>query len=374
MSRETHIDHLLQQHIVSDGVAPLAAAAVASCSTQSRWSSAWGAAGTYAPLRDALCSDSTLFDLASLTKPLFAVCLAHWLARSDSHSLDTPLGDWLQSAQDSALASLSIGALLSHRSGLKPHLELYAEYAAGGEFRRAQEIARVLGALRPGIAPGNIVDPAAVYSDLGYVLLGLGWEQQLGRPLHLVLEQELSRHGMLYTASAESLRKRSSDAERHFAPTEEVAWRGGLIAGQVHDDNAWLLSGTGCSGHAGLFGTVHDVARFGCAVLDSLQDRHPTLDRKILQTLTRRRDGSSLRMGFDGKVQGEASSVGNVLGPETFGHLGFTGTSFWCDPENLVVVVLLTNRVCPSRRNLGIRRARPFVHDALAARGLALRN
>jgi CubicO group peptidase (beta-lactamase class C family) len=148
-------------------------------------------------------------------------------------------------------------------------------------------------------------------------------------------------------------------------PTETVAFRGGEVRGVVHDENAWALSGHGLSGHAGLFGTAADVARFGAALVDAwLGVSDSWLGVQHLAPLLRVRPGGTLRAGFDGKSAGQ-SSAGTLVGPNSFGHLGFTGTSFWCDPDAVRVLVLLTNRVCPTRDNPRIRSARPAVNDAL---------
>jgi CubicO group peptidase (beta-lactamase class C family) len=150
-------------------------------------------------------------------------------------------------------------------------------------------------------------------------------------------------------------------------PTETVAFRGGEVRGIVHDENAWALSGHGLSGHAGLFGTAAGVARFGAALLDALHGRFSGwLDAASLAPLLAARPGGTLRAGFDGK-SADQSSAGTLAGARSFGHLGFTGTSLWCDPDADRVLVLLSNRVCPTRNNPRIREARPAVNDALFA-------
>ncbi len=159
------------------------------------------------------------------------------------------------------------------------------------------------------------------------------------------------------------------DFLRRVPPTETVAFRGGVIRGTVHDDNAWALSGHGLSGHAGLFGSVQGVLGLGQAVLDALAGRNDAwLRTGDIAPLVVERPGGSLRAGFDGK-SGTGSAAGALASPETFGHLGFTGTSLWCDPAAERVSVLLTNRVCPSRDNAQIRTVRPKVHDALWRHG-----
>jgi CubicO group peptidase (beta-lactamase class C family) len=167
------------------------------------------------------------------------------------------------------------------------------------------------------------------------------------------------------------LRARRPTFARDVAPTEVVPARGGCLRGVVHDENAWALSGHGCSGHAGLFGTVSAVLGFGVALLEAHAGHSAWLAREALEPLIRRRPGGSLRAGFDGKSEG-ASSAGTSAGPDTFGHLGFTGTSLWCDPGAGIVSVLLSNRVHPTRDNARIRAARPLVHDALFRTARAL--
>jgi CubicO group peptidase (beta-lactamase class C family) len=158
-----------------------------------------------------------------------------------------------------------------------------------------------------------------------------------------------------------------------------MVFRGGEISGAVHDENAWAFSGHGLSGQAGLFGTAEAVARFGAFLLDALAARGGgPLTAESAGRLVRPRAaegqppaaGNSLRAGFDGK-SGTGSSAGERASDATFGHLGFTGTSLWCDPRAEIVTVLLTNRVCPSRDHVAIRQARPRVHDALFAFGQA---
>jgi len=140
--------------------------------------------------------------------------------------------------------------------------------------------------------------------------------------------------------------------------------RGGQITGRVHDDNAWDLAGLGTAGHAGLFGLAHDMGRLGVAMVDALVGRSSTwLGAGQAEFMTRPRPGGSLLAGFDGTTLN--GSAGARFGPRSFGHLGFTGTSLWCDPDAGVIVVLLTNRVCPTRENILIRSVRPDVHGAL---------
>jgi CubicO group peptidase (beta-lactamase class C family) len=133
----------------------------------------------------------------------------------------------------------------------------------------------------------------------------------------------------------------------------------------VHDENAWFWSGDGASGHAGLFGSAAGVLAVGRALVDVMHGRLISfLTRDELWPLVRPRPPGTLRAGFDGK-SAEGSSSGTLFGPSTIGHLGFTGTSLWCDIDREMVGVLLTNRVHPSRDNDVIRKVRPFAYDRI---------
>src|SRR5690606_38086810 len=200
-----------------------------------------------------------------------------------------------------------------------------------------------------------------LYSDIGYVLAGVALQRRMQTALDDYLASELtamasstsdSLAGWTHAlASSRHLTERGIDISR-VAATELVPSRGGLIRGQVHDDNAWLLSETNISGHAGMFGTAHGVLGMATLLLDLVADRSTALGPPSVTALLAPRPDGSLRAGFDSKSLDGTSVVGRVLGPRTFGHLGFTGTSYWCDPDCESIVVLLTNRVCPGRANV----------------------
>jgi CubicO group peptidase (beta-lactamase class C family) len=208
---------------------------------------------------------------------------------------------------------------------------------------------------------------APLYSDLGYILMGALLERSSGMALDRLVQQEVAQPHALELDSAHGWAERLGQ-ERFLAsvaPTELMSERGGLLWGVVHDDNAWDSRGTGLAGHAGLFGTAAAVGGFARAVLDALGGRAPDwLSPEQAAVLVAPRPGGSLRTGFDGKAT-QGSSAGGRFGARAFGHLGFTGTSLWCDPDASVVVVLLTNRVHPSRENVRIRDVRPDVHGEL---------
>jgi len=311
---------------------------------------------------------STFFDLASLTKPMTAIAVAR------RGALGTALGDVLPELAMTASGPATLETLLSHRAGLEAHLPLYRSLMAGSSstkdaLRTAADARReeCIGPIPEGGFP-------PVYSDVGYILAGEALARReaavdAGACLEELVVRPLGLERVLGTAR--SLEALGVDLATRAAPTEDVPWRGGVVRGRVHDENAWALTSEGGSGHAGMFGTVRAVLEVGTAILDGLAARGPFRDARI-DVLIRERPGATLRAGFDGKAR-EGSSAGDSFGPRSFGHLGFTGTSLWIDPDAEVVAVLLTNRIHPSREHTAIRAARPEAHEALFKRALELR-
>lgn len=305
-----------------------------------------------------------IFDLASLTKPMTAFALA----RSSRLTKNQRLGDVLEEARGTVSEETPLELLLAHRAGLVAHLPLYEPLVVGGRVESSAALSRIAEARRAdatGPVPVDGFEP--VYSDLGYALVGEALARaegaaDAGEAIERLVVGPLGRADL---GTARSLAARPSiDFGARVRPTEVVAWRGGEVRGTVHDENAWALTGTGGSGHAGMFGTVSAVLAFGCAALDAIERAEGPLACGDLSWLVRPRPGGTLRAGFDGKSEA-GSSAGERAGPRTFGHLGFTGTSLWLDPDAQTVVVVLTNRVYPTRDNVTIRAARPVAHDAL---------
>ncbi|MEZ4298117.1 MAG: serine hydrolase domain-containing protein [Polyangiaceae bacterium] len=308
----------------------------------------------------------TLFDLASVTKPHTALALAR-LEKRGVLRREERLGEVLPELAETASGGLALDLLLSHRAGLDGHRQLYAPLLEGREVDRALALRTAADARRAdamGEAPEEGFAP--VYSDLGYLLLGEAIARRTGLPLEEVIAREVTGPLGLRVGSAGQLAAAEPGFEDEVAPTEVVEWRGGVIRGRVHDENAWALGGRAACGHAGLFGDARSVLRLGVAILEALAGERPEwLGPADIEPLVRVRAGGSLRAGFDGRT-GENPSSGARFSGATFGHLGFTGTSLWIDPEAQRVGVLLTNRVHPTRAKDAIRRARPAVYDRLA--------
>ncbi len=319
---------------------------------------------------------ATPFDLASVTKPLTALALAR-LERRGALSRRERLGDVVPALASTRSARVPLDLLSAHRAGLDAHRPLYAPLLDGATVDLERAIAIAADARRPeceGEPPPEGFAP--VYSDLGYLLLGAAIAARGGADLDEVVAREITGPLGLSPAasagevpgaiaSARQLRARDPRFDERVAPTEHVPWRGGVVRGAVHDENAWAVGRDASCGHAGLFGDALAVARLGAAILAALAGELPGwLTPEELAPLLRERPGGSLLAGFD-RRSGESPTSGARFGARTFGHLGFTGTSLWIDPDASLVGVLLTNRVHPTRAADAIRRARPAVYDAL---------
>jgi len=329
-----------------------------------------GAAGRLWYADDApLAGVDTLFDLASVTKPVTALALARLGARSRLHRGEL-LGEVLPALAATRSGRVPLDLLASHRAGLDGHRQLYAPLLQGLAVDPAASLRIAADARRAdceGDPPPQGFPP--VYSDLGYLLLGAALAARAGDDLDRILDREVLAPLGLTIGSARQLRARV-DFDARVAPTETVGWRGGTVRGAVHDENAWALARDAAAGHAGLFGDARAVVDLGVAILDALAGRGDAiLGPADLEPVLRDRPGGSLLAGFD-RRSGENPTSGPRFGARTFGHLGFTGTSLWIDPDAQLVGVLLTNRVHPTRDGDAIRRARPAVYAALAERML----
>ena len=300
---------------------------------------------TYDPASAAVDHD-TVFDLASLTKVIATTSAVMRLVGRGTLSLADHVARrsrfWLR--QDRAL--VTVRDLLEHCAGLTAWLPLYRECATRLEF----EAAIGQGALE--YAPWT----QSVYSDLGFMLLGFIVEEAGGAPLNALLAEILEDDGVRFQAP-DAWRSRT-------APTEVDAWRGRLLVGEVHDENAWTLGGV--AGHAGLFGTAPGVGAFARLVLRTFTHATrlgspETLARFVTRSTV---PGSSRALGWDTMLP--TSSCGTRMSPRAIGHTGFTGTSLWIDPAADRYVVFLTNRVHPSREGPPFSHVRARLHDAIA--------
>ncbi|HEY4120711.1 MAG TPA: serine hydrolase domain-containing protein [Byssovorax sp.] len=353
--------------VVESHRASPAAVVAAAAREGDAWTLGAGAAGALTYDADALpAAIDTPFDLASVTKSVVALAFAR-LERAGVTSRGERLADALPELAGTRSADVPLDLLLAHRGGLDAHRTLFAPLLEGRAVDRAAALVEAADARRDGCEgapPGDGFAP--VYSDLGYLLVGEAMRARAGLDLDEIVAREVSAPLGLTLASARQWERDRPDRFARVAPTELAPFRGGVVRGRVHDENAFALVDGASAGHAGLFGDALDVARLGAAILDALAGRSAWLSAEELAPLVRARPGGSHRAGFDGK-SGASPSAGARFGPRTFGHLGFTGTSLWMDPDAELAGVLLTNRVHPTRDHVAIRAARPAVYDALFA-------
>ena len=311
------------------------------------WREAFGTLGYEAGAPPAALD--TVFDLASLTKVIVTTTLAMRAVGAGRLGLEDPVGRWIPEWRGSDRAAVKTRDLLAHCSGLTAWLPLFRDHTGRREYQHA------IATLPLEYAPRT----RSIYSDLGFILLGFVLEETGGRPFAdqaAALLAELDLGDLTFHPPA-AWRGRT-------APTEVDRWRGRLLQGEVHDENCWALGGA--SGHTGLFGTGPAVGSFARRVLQALEyGKAPGLDGARLREFLIRSDvpGSSRALGWDTMLP--TSSCGSRISTAAFGHTGFTGTSLWLDPVRRIYVVLLTNRVHPTRSNNAMVAVRPALHDAV---------
>jgi serine-type D-Ala-D-Ala carboxypeptidase len=290
----------------------------------------------------------TIFDIASLTKPVAATTMAMILYERSLLDLDAPVSGVvpeLADNPDSRSQHITFRMLLAHSSGLPAHARLF-ETAHGDEvFRAACRLPLMA-------APGT----RAEYSDIGFIVLGKALERLADEDLDTFSRREIfGPLGMVRTRFNPPAAIRSSIAPTRNDPERKK------IQGEVDDENAEAMGGV--AGHAGLFSTVRDLAIFANCLLSG---GPPLLSADAVSLFTIRQKsppGSSWALGWDTPTA--PSSSGKYLSPRSYGHLGFTGTSLWVDPERHLAIALLTNRTWPDRRSQAIKKVRPAVHDAI---------
>ena len=321
-------------------------------------------------------SVDTIYDLASLTKPLATATAVLCLVQDGRLDIDTMIQEILGELGGSAIGRATISHLLSHRSGLPGWRPLYQRIAerdrAQPGFLGSEEAKQLALEL---IRDESLLSPIGaqrVYSDLGFILLGFLVERLAGQSLGAFCRDRIYNRieaGALFFIGAGGAQvggpaSGPADPQR-IAPTEEDHWRGRMVRAEVHDENAWALGGV--AGHSGLFGTAAAVSAVSRCWLLSHLGRESLLSPRLvglfLSGAVQAASGSSWVLGWD--RPSVPSSSGAHLSHQSFGHLGFTGTSLWSDPVVELEVVLLSNRVHPSRRNDAIRHFRPKIHDVI---------
>ena len=311
---------------LAQGAAPGAVIAVSSHGQ--RWYYGAGHLG----LEDRTRPDSlTLYDMASVTKVIVMTTLAMNAVRDGKLDLDAPIQRYVPAFQGAHKDSVTVRQLLTHTTGLPAWRALYLQADS-----RATAMA-----LADTTPLDTLPGARMVYSDLGIIVMTQALERIYNERIDsLFTEQIALPFGM---TSAGYLPK--GPTQGRIAPTElDTAWRKRMLVGEVHDENAWRLDGV--SGHAGLFADAVDLLQFGEVFLRTWK-----VD-SVVQEFTRRQEivpGSSRALGWD--TPSPNGTAGHLLAPTSVGHTGFTGPSIWMDPTRDLVIVVLGNRVHPTRAN-----------------------
>ena len=307
----------------------------------------------------------TLFDLASLTKAVATTSAAAILYERGLLELDAPVAgvvpEFLADAcgdLDARRRDITFRALLAHSSGLPAYEKLFLKAHSRDEL------------LRAAFTTSLSADPGtrAEYSDVGFIVLGAALERIAEEPLDVFCQREV--FGPL--AMTHTTFKPGAETRKQIPPTADEreesvgtgvrsTFRKRIIQGEVQDENAFVLGGI--AGHAGMFSTAADMARFAHAMI---RRGSPILRPGTVALFSRRETvpaGTSRALGWD--TPSAPSQSGKHFGGASFGHLGYTGTSLWIDPDRQLSITLLTNRTWPDCANQAIKEVRPKFHDAV---------
>jgi len=326
---------------------------------------------------------TTLFDLASLTKPIATTTMAMILYQRGLLELDAPIAGTVPEilTGDPRRSEITFRMLLAHSSGLPAYEKLFLK------FQTCEPLLQAAFTTQLTADPGTRVE----YSDIGFIILGLALERIAEEALDVFSQREIfGPLGMSHTtfnppkelrdkipptadehsecgAGTPFDKLRAGSARDLPAPQPQPStikrstFRNRIIQGEVQDENAFVLGGV--AGHAGLFSTANDVARFAQGMLEG---GAPILRSETVALFTCRESapaGTSRALGWD--TPSQPSQSGKYFGSRSYGHLGYTGTSIWIDPDRELSITLLTNRTWPDCSNQAIKQLRPRFHDAV---------
>ena len=283
----------------------------------------------------------TIFDLASVSKVVATTAMAMILYERGQLDLDIPVAAVVP---EFGKHEITFRMLLDHSSGLPAYEKLFQQAHTREELLKA--------AFETPLAyePGERTE----YSDIGFIVLGEALERMAGERIDSFCQREVfGPLGMTRTCY-----RVPRELRGQVPPTEQDTWfRHRVIQGEVQDENAWVMGGV--SGHAGVFAPAEDVARFALCML---RGGAPILRANTVELFITPSNGSRA-LGWD--TPSQPSSSGQYFSSRSFGHLGYAGTSLWCDPERELSVTLLTNRTWPDRSSQLIKQVRPAFHDTI---------
>ncbi len=294
---------------------------------------------------------STIYDLASLNKPIVTTSIIMQLTERDSLDIDAPVARYLPEFSRQGKNSVTLKNLLQHNSGLVAHKFFIKTCHTADEVLEAIYNEKFLS------PPGT----KTTYSDLGFITLGTVIERVTGNTLEENFQERFSKPlGM-----QSSIFNPPDSLLSTIAPTEtDTLWSLPGPRPLVHDHNAALLGGY--AGHAGLFSTTGDLVVFVKMLMhEGMYNNKRFFRPSTVKHFTERHPGHSRALGWDLRSLNGRSSSGSYFSADSYGHLGYTGTSIWIDPEKELAVITLTNRVHPSSENIKIRTFRPMLHDTV---------
>jgi serine-type D-Ala-D-Ala carboxypeptidase len=293
---------------------------------------------------------STVYDLASLTKALVTTSIAMQLRERDSLQLDQPVSRYLPIFTGKGKESVTIRHLMTHTSGLRAHSFFYKSCSTPEEVIRA--ICSDTLITKPG---------TTTYSDLGFIVLGRVLETITGKSLESNFQERFAVPlGMKNSTFNPGNRFRGKIA----ATETDTSWHFNRPRPLVHDQNAALLGGV--AGHAGLFSTTSDLLKFTAMMMDGgIYNGKRFFKPETVRYFTSRNGSYPRALGWDLRSLEGSSSAGTLFSTQSWGHLGYTGTSIWVDPQKKLAVIMLSNRVCPTSENIKIRAFRPQLHDTI---------
>jgi CubicO group peptidase (beta-lactamase class C family) len=318
--------------------------------------------------------EDTIFDLASLTKPLATAIAMMVMVKERKIALDDRVTRFFHNFGVHGKTHVTFRHLLAHTSGLpawRPYWKDVQRIEREGRInfmasRGAKEfVYEAIQREKPEAAAGA----RTVYSDLGFILLGAALEEVSGMSLDRFCYDKIYKPLGLRATSFIDLSllrtRRLEPIAEMIAPTERCPWRKRVLCGEVHDDNAYAMGGV--SGHAGLFSSARDIDRILTMMRECYDGQSLFLPAAIVREFWRRDDtigSSTWALGWDTPSTAD-STAGGEFSRHAVGHVGFTGTSIWLDLDRALHVIVLSNRVHPNRDNDKIREFRPLIHDCI---------
>jgi serine-type D-Ala-D-Ala carboxypeptidase len=317
---------------------------------------------------------STIFDLASMTKPMATTVAFMLLVKEKKVRLDDLITRVIPMYGVFGKNLTTFRHLLNHTSGLPAwkafHEEIVKNEKRGrinfvGSRAAKHYVYEQIHAEKPLSAPGS----QCLYSDLGFIILGEAIEVLTGNTLDRFCQERIFKPwGLRATGFVDLTQLRThrlQPVKEMIAPTEDCPWRKKILCGEVHDDNAYAMGGV--AGHAGLFSSVRDVHTFLIRMGQCFHGSDNFLPQALVREFLTKDDSSShgnFALGWD-TPSSERSASGHLFSSHSVGHLGFTGCSLWWDLEKNCHIILLSNRVHPTRKNDKIKDFRPVIHDEI---------